>query len=69
MQSCFLCFEICVRKTHKKATRRLRRSDRRYTQHTMPTSKSIVSFQAPLPTERKLKGRGNKIVGGAVVYN
>ena len=67
MQSCFLCFDICVRKTHKKATRRLRRSYRRYTQHTMPTSKSIVSSQAPLPTERKAKGRGDKIVEGAVV--
>ena len=33
----------------------------------MPTSNSIVSSQAPLPTERKSKGRGNKIVEGTVV--
>ena len=33
----------------------------------MTTSNSIDSSQAPLPTERKSKGRGNKIVEGAVV--
>ena len=33
----------------------------------MTTSNYIVSSQAPLPTERKSKGRGNKIVEGAVV--
>ena len=33
----------------------------------MTTSNSIVSSQGPLPTERKLKGRGNKIVVGTVV--
>ena len=33
----------------------------------MTTSNSIVSSQASLPTERKSKGRGNKIVEGTVV--
>ena len=33
----------------------------------MTTSNSIVSSQSPLPTERKLKGRGNKIMEGTVV--
>ena len=33
----------------------------------MTTSNFIVSTQGPLPTERKLKGRGNKIVVGTVV--
>ena len=33
----------------------------------MTTSNYIVSSQDPLPTERKLKGRGNKIVKGTVV--
>ena len=33
----------------------------------MIISNSIVSSQDYLPTERKLKGRGNKIVVGAVV--
>ena len=33
----------------------------------MTTSNSIVYYQVPLPTERKLKGRGNKIVVGTVV--
>ena len=33
----------------------------------MTTSDSIVSSQDPLPTELKLKGRGNKIVVGTVV--
>ena len=67
MQSCFLCFDICVRKTHKKATRHSRNSYRRYTQLIMTTSNSIASSQAPLPTEQKLKGVGKKIVEGTVV--
>ena len=67
MQSCFLCFEICVRKTHKNSTRRSRRSYQRYTQITMTTSNYIVSSQDPSPTEKKLKGRGDKIVDGTVV--
>ena len=33
----------------------------------MPTSNSIVSSQAPLLTEQKSKGKGNKIVEGTVV--
>ena len=33
----------------------------------MTTSNSIVSSQGPLPTEQKLKGRGNRIVVGTVV--
>ena len=33
----------------------------------MTTSNSIVSYQVTLSTERKLKGRGNKIVVGTVV--
>ena len=33
----------------------------------MNTSNSIVSSQDTLPTERKLKGRGDKIVEGTVV--
>ena len=33
----------------------------------MPTSKYIVSSQASLPKEGKLKARGNKIVVGTVV--
>ena len=33
----------------------------------MTTSNSIVSSQDPLPTERKSKGRENKIVEGTVV--
>ena len=49
------------------AIRRSRHSYRRNTTSTMTTSKSIVSAQGPLPIERKLKGRGNKIVVGTVV--
>ena len=67
MQSCFLCFDICVRKTHKKETSRSRRSYGRYTKLTMTTSSYIVSYKDPLPTKRKSKGRGNKIVVGTVV--
>ena len=67
MQSCFLYFDNCVRKTHKKATGHSRCSYRRYTELTIATSNSIVSYQASLPTERKLKVGGNKIVVGAVV--
>ena len=33
----------------------------------MTTSKSIVSSQGPLPTERISKGRGNKIVVGTAI--
>ena len=33
----------------------------------MTNSNYIVSSQGPLPTEQKLKGRGNKIVVGTVV--
>ena len=33
----------------------------------MTNSNSVVSSQGPLPTEQKLKGRGNKIVVGTVV--
>ena len=33
----------------------------------MTTSNYIVSSEGPLPTEQKLKGRGNKIVVGTVV--
>ena len=33
----------------------------------MTNSNSIVSSQGPLPTERKSKGRGNKIMVGTVV--
>ena len=33
----------------------------------MTTSNSIVSSQGRLPTEKQLKGRGNKIVVGTVV--
>ena len=33
----------------------------------MNNSNSIVSYQGTLPTERKSKGRGNKIVVGTVV--
>ena len=67
MQSCFLGFEFCLLKTHKKATRRLRRSTRRYDQLTTTTSNLTDSSQASLPTERKLRGRGGKIVVGRVV--
>ena len=37
------------------------------TASTMTTSNSIVSSRGPLPTERKLKGRGNKILVGTVL--
>ena len=73
MQSYFLSFDFCVRKTHKKATRRSRRSRRSkrsfrgYTKLAMTTSNYMVSSQAPIPTERKLEVRKNKIVEGAVV--
>ena len=67
MQSCFFVLIIVFAKTHKKATRCSKRSYRRYTQLTMTTSNSIFSSQASLPTERKSKGRGNKIVEGAVI--
>ena len=67
MQSCFLCCGNCVSKTDKKETRHSRRSYQQYTQLTMTISNSIFSYQASLPTERKLKVRGNKIVVGAVV--
>ena len=33
----------------------------------MTTSKSIVSSQGPLPTEQKLKVRGDNIVVGTIV--
>ena len=33
----------------------------------MTNSNSIVSSQGPLPTEKKSKGKGNKIVVGTVV--
>ena len=33
----------------------------------MTTSNYIVSYQGPLPTERKSKGRGDNIVVGTVV--
>ena len=67
MQSCFLCFGNCVHKKHKKETRHSRRSYQQYTRLTMTTSNSIVSYQDSLPTELKLKVRGNKIVVGTVV--
>ena len=67
MQSYFLCFDFCVRKTHKKATRRSRRSYLQYKQLTMITSNSIFSYQSSLPIERNSKGRGDKIMVGAVV--
>ena len=67
MQSCFLCFDICLLKTHKKSTRRSIRSYRRYTQLIITTSNYIVSYQASLPTEQKLKGRGDNAVVGTVV--
>ena len=67
MQSCFLCFDICLLKTHKKATRNSRRSYRQYDQLTMTTSTFIVSSQYSLPTQQKSKGRGGKIVVGTVV--
>ena len=67
MQSYFLSFDFCVRKTHKKETRRLRSSYQRYTQLTMTTSNYMVSSQTPIPTERKLEVRKNKIVEGTVV--
>ena len=67
MQSCFLCLEICLLKTHKKATIRLIRSYQRYAQLTITTSNYIVSYEASLPTQQKLKGVGNKIVVGTVV--
>ena len=63
----FLFFEFCVRKTHKNAIRRSRRSYLRNTASTMTNSNSIVSSQGPLPTEQKSKGRENKIVVGTVV--
>ena len=40
---------------------------RQNNERTMNTSNSIVSSQGPLPTERKLKGRGENIVVGTVV--
>ena len=67
MQSCFLCFEIFLLKTHKHETRRSRRSCQRYNQQPMTTSNSIVYSQVFLPTEIKLKVRGNKIVVGTVL--
>ena len=63
----FLCFEICVHITHKKATSLSIRSYRQNTELTMNTSNSYVSSQSPLSTDRKSKGRGNKIMEGTVV--
>ena len=67
MQSCFLCFENCVQKTHKKATILLRRSYLQYTQINITASNSIFSYRDSLPTDLKLKDRGNKIMMGMVV--
>ena len=67
MQSCFLCFENCVQKTHKKATILLRRSYLQYTQNNITASNPIVSYRDSLPTDLKLKDRGNKIMMGMVV--
>ena len=67
MQYCFCVSIFVVRKTHKRATIRLRRSYRQYTQLTMDTSNYIVSYKAPLPTDQKSKVRGNKIVEGKVI--
>ena len=67
MQSCFLCFDICLLKTHKNVTRHSRCSYRRCSQLTMTTSNYIVYSQASLPIQQKLKGRGNKIVVETVV--
>ena len=67
MQYCFLCFDICLLKTHKKATRRSRRSYQRCAQLILTTSNYIISYQASLPTQQKLKGRGDKIVVVTVV--
>ena len=62
----FFCFEICVCKTYKNEIRRSRRYQRN-TELTMTTTNSIVSSKSLLPTERKLKGRGDNIVEGKVV--
>ena len=67
MQSCFLCFDICLLKTHKKVTRRSIHSYRLYAQLTVTTSNLIASYQYSLPTKRKLMGGGGKIVVGMVV--
>ena len=57
---------MCVSQKPTKSTRRSR-CYQRYTELTMTTSNSIVSSQAHLPTEQKRKGRGDKIVEGALV--
>ena len=67
MQYCFCVSIFVFSKTHKKATRRPRRSYRQYTQLTMDTSNYIVSYKAPLPTDQKYKAMGNKIVEGTVI--
>ena len=56
MQSCFLCFGHCVRKSHKKATIRSRRSYRQYTQIAMITSTSIFFLELPSPHSKNQGG-------------
>ena len=58
-------FKFCVRKTHKNEIRQSDAQDDPTNE--TPQAPSIVSSQGPLPTERKLKDRGNKIVVGTAV--
>ena len=67
MQSNVLCFEFCLLKTHKRATRLLRRSAQQYAKIAMTTSKITDSSQASLPTQIIFRGRGGEIVVGKVV--
>ena len=67
MQSCVLCFDFCLLKTHKKATRRSRQSARKYAQLNKATSKFTASSQASLPTQLKLRWGGGGGSGGGVI--
>ena len=54
-------------KTHKKPTRRSRSSYQKQNQLTITNSNFIVSYQALIPSQKKLRGGGNNIVVGTVV--
>ena len=63
MQSYFLGFELYLLKTLKEETMRLRHSARQYTQPTMATPNFTASFQAFLPTKKKINGKGEQDCG------
>ena len=69
MQSCFLCFDIWLLKTHKKVTRRSICSYQQYAQLTMTTSNFIASSQAHLTTQQTLRGGGDRGGDGSKIQD